>query len=207
MEVAMTIQAGPDATGGGLVVQSVGRGNAGRQHPSGTNHGRKSVVIAILLLGLALGGGLINWWSSTGQSPAGDVPDSPGVDRRVDGLHVLNAYLVPGSSRGAYAVVADLVTSSGGGDRLLTVSAGGSAATRLAPTVRGSAPTPGVPVRPSHLLHIGPETGALPLDVTGVTPPADPGTFIRTTFSFARRGPVSLLLPVWASLPGPAGPS
>jgi len=89
---------------------------------------RASLGTALLLL-LAVGAGLFNWSSSTGQSVAGDVPDSPGVDRQVHGLHVLNAYLLPSASRAAaLTVVADLVTSSGGGDRLLTVSAGGGAA-------------------------------------------------------------------------------
>jgi hypothetical protein len=206
LEEAMTIQAGRRAAGGRLV-QSVGRGSATRQHRSSTNHGRKTVVVASLILSLAIGAGIFNWWSSTGQSIAGDVPDSPGADRQVDGLHVLNAYLVPGGSRGAYAVFADLVTTSGGADRLLTVSAGGGATTRLDPAVSGSATTAGAPVGSGHLLQIGPETGAQPLNVTGVTPPADPGTLVKTTFSFDRRGPVSILLPVWASVSGPAGPS
>jgi hypothetical protein len=203
----MTTQVGRNAAGGRARVQSIGRESASGQRPSSTNHGRKTVVVVGLLLGLAIGAGIFNWWSSTGQSVAGDVPDSPGVDRQVDGLHVLNAYLVPAASRGAYAVVADLVTSSGGADRLLNVSAGGGANTRLDPAVPGSAATAGAPVGSGHLLQIGPETGAQPLTVTGVTPPADPGTFVRTTFSFARRGPVSMLLPVWASVSGPAGPS
>jgi hypothetical protein len=128
------------------------------------------------------------------------------VDRQVDGLHVLNAYLVPGAGRGAYAVVADLVTTSGGADGLLTVAAGGGAATTLDPTVSGSATTAGAPVGSGQLLQIGPETGAQPLTVTGVIPPTDPGTLVKTTFSFARRGPVSMLLPVWTSVSGPAGP-
>jgi hypothetical protein len=128
------------------------------------------------------------------------------VDRQVDGLHVLNAYLVPGASRGTYTLMADLVTSSGGGDRLLAVSADG-AATRLDPTAPGSATTAGLPVGSRHLLQIGPETGAQPLTISGMTGTGEPGTFVRTTFSFARRGPVSVLLPVWASVSGPAGPS
>jgi hypothetical protein len=160
-----------------------------------------------LLLFLAVGAGIFNWWSSTGQSVASDVTDSPGVDRQVDGLHVLNAYLVPRSTRGAFTLVADLVTSSGGSDRLLAVSAGGGAAKQLGATAPGSRPTSGVPVGSRHLLQFGPETGAQPLTVTGVTRPDNPGTFVRTTFTFARRGPVSLLLPVWASASGPAGPS
>jgi hypothetical protein len=203
----MTIQASRDAAARGPHVKSVRRGSASGQHSSGTNHYRQTVVVAGLLLSLAIGAGLFNWWSSTGQSVAGDVPDSFGVDRQVDGLHVLNAYVVPGTRPGAFAVVADLVTASGGGDRLLAVSAGGGGATRLDPTVPRGATTAGVAVGSGHLLQIGPGGGAQPLTVTGVTPPADPGTFIRTTFSFARRGPVSLLLPVWASVSGPAGPS
>ena len=203
----MTIQASRDSAIRGPHVPSIGWGNANRQRPSSTNHGRMTVLVAGLLLSLAIGGGLFNWWSSTGQSVAGDVPDSPGVDRQVDGLHLLNAYLVSGASRGAYAVVADLVTTSEGGDRLLTVSAGGGTATTLDPTVPGRATTAGVPVGSGHLLQIGPGRGAQPLTVTGVTPAADPGTFVRTTFSFARRGPVSLLLPVWGSVSGPARPS
>jgi hypothetical protein len=159
-----------------------------------------------LLLFLVVGAGVFNWWSSTGQSVAADVPDSPGVDRQVDGLHVLNAYLVPGASRGAFTVVADLVTSSGRGDRLLAVSAGGGAAKKLGVTSPRTPSTAGVPVGSSHLLKFGPEPGAQPLTVTGVTRTGNPGTFVRTTFSFARRGPVSLLLPVWASVSGPAGP-
>jgi hypothetical protein len=202
----MTIQAGRDAAGGAPPVQTIVRGSAGRRHPSVTNHGGKIVLVTGLLLSLAIGAGIFNWWTSTGQSVAGDVPDSPGVDRQVDGLHVLNAYLVPGS-RGAYAVFADVVTTSGGADRLLTVSVGGGANTRLDPAVPGSATTAGAPVGSRHLLQIGSETGAQPLTVTGVTPPADPGTFVKTTFNFARRGPVSILLPVWASVSGPAGPS
>jgi hypothetical protein len=164
-------------------------------------------VGAGLLLSLAVGAGILNWWSSTGQSVAGVVPDSAGVDRQVDGLHVLNAYLVPGGRRGALAVVADFVTTSGGADRLLGVSAGGGAATRLGSTVPGSRSTAGMSVGPGHLLQVGPEAGAQPLTVTGVTRPGDPGTFVRTTFSFARRDPVSVLLPVWASVSGPVGPS
>jgi hypothetical protein len=160
-----------------------------------------------LLLVLAIGAGIFNWWSSTGQSVAGDVPDSPGVDRQVDGMHVLNAYLVPSSSPSAFTVVTDLVTSSGGSDRLLAVSAGGGTAKKLGATAPASGPTKGVPVGSAHLVKFGPETGAQPLTVTGVTRPGNPGTFVRTTFTFARRGPVSLLLPVWASVSGPAGPS
>jgi hypothetical protein len=160
-----------------------------------------------LLLFVAIGAGIFNWWSSTGQSVASDVPDSPGVDRQVDGLHVLNAYLVPGSARGAFTVVADLVTSSGGSDRLLTVTAGGGAAKQLGATAPGSRATTGVPVGSRHLLQFGPETGAQRLTLTGLTQPRNPGTFVRTTFTFARRGPVSVLLPVWASVSGPAGPS
>jgi hypothetical protein len=168
---------------------------------------RASLGTALLLL-LAVGAGLFNWSSSTGQSVAGDVPDSPGVDRQVHGLHVLNAYLLPSASRAAaLTVVADLVTSSGGGDRLLTVTAGGGAAKNLGAPVPGTRSTAGVPVGSGHLVRFGPETGAQPLTVTGVTRPGDPGTFVRTTFSFARRGPVSVLLPVWASVSGPAGPS
>jgi hypothetical protein len=166
----------------------------------------KTVLAAVLLLSLAIGAGIVTWWNSA-QSVAGDVPVSPGVDRQVDGLHVLDAYLVPRTSGGAYAVVADLVTSSGGGDRLLTVSADGGATTRLDPTVAGSGATEGVPVGSDHLLQFGPETGARPLAVTGVTGPGGPGTFVRTTFSFSRRGPVSMLLPIWASVSGPAGPT
>jgi hypothetical protein len=203
----MTIQAGRDAAGGGPLVQSIGRGSASRQHPSSANYGRKTVVVAALLLSVAVLAGIFHWWSSTGQSVAGDVPDSPGVDRQVDGLHVLNAYLVPRASGGAYAVVADLVTTSGGVDRLLTVSAGAGPTTTLDPPVPGSPTTAGAPVGAGHLLQIGLETGAQRLTVTGVTPPADPGTLVKTTFSFARRGPVSILLPVWASVSGPAGPS
>jgi hypothetical protein len=168
---------------------------------------RATLGTGLLLLALAIGAGIFNWWSSTGQSVAGDVPDSPGVDRQVDGMHVLNAYLVPRSSRGAFTVVADLVTSSGGSDRLLAVSAGGGAAKQLGATAPGSQPTTGVPVGSSHLLRFGPESGAQPLTLTGVTRPGNPGTFVRTTFTFARRGPVSVLLPVWASVSGPAGPS
>jgi hypothetical protein len=167
---------------------------------------RASVGTALLLL-LAVGTGLFNWVSTTGQSVAGDVPDSPGVDRQVHGLHVLNAYLLPGASRSALTVVADLVTSSGGSDRLLTVSAGGGAAKRLGAPVPGSRSSAGVPVGSGHLVRFGPESGAETLTVTGVTRPGNPGTFVRTTFSFARRGPVSVLLPVWASVSGPAGPS
>jgi hypothetical protein len=161
----------------------------------------------VLLLCLAVGAGVFNWWNTTGQSVAGVVPDSPGVDRQVDGLHVLNAYLVPGASLGALTVVADFVTSSGGRDRLLAVSAGGGAAKKLGARAPGGRSTMGVTVGSSHLLQFGPETGAQPLTVTGVTRPGNPGTFVRTTFTFARRGPVSLQLPVWASVSGPVGPS
>jgi hypothetical protein len=160
-----------------------------------------------LLLCLAVGSGVFNWWTTTGQSVAADVPDSPGVDRQVDGLLALNAYLVRGASPGALTVVADFVISSGGSDRLLADSAGGGAAKKLGATARGGRSTTGVPVGSSHLLKFGPETGAQPLTVTGVTRPGNPGTFERTTFTFARRGPVSLALPVWASVSGPAGPS
>jgi hypothetical protein len=203
----MTIQASRDAAVRGPLVQSVGAGSTTGQNPSGTSRSRKRVIVAGLLLSLIIAAGLVNWWSSTGQSVAGDAPGSPGVDRQVDGLHVLNAYLVPGASRGAYAVVADFVTTSGGADRLLTVSVGGGANTTLDPTAPGSATTAGAPVGSGLLLKIGPETGAQPLTVTGVTPPADPGTSVKTTFSFARRGPVSILLPVWAWVSGPTGPS
>jgi hypothetical protein len=203
----MTIQAGRQAPGGGPLVRSIGRGSANRQHSSGMNNGGKTVVLVGLLLLLVVGAGVFNWWSSTGQSVAGDVPDSPGVDSKVDGLDVLNAYLVPGPSRGAYTVVADFVTTSGQADRLLTVSAGGGAATTLDPSSQASATTAGAPVGSGHLTQIGPESGAQLLTVTGVNPLAQPGAFVKTTFSFARRGPVSMLLPVLASVSGPASPS
>lgn len=157
----MTIQPNRAASVHGSHVQSVGLGSRSGPDPSDTNPSDKTVVVAGLLLILAVGGGLFNWWSSTGQSVAGDVPDSPGVDRQVDGLHVLNAYLVPGANRGTSTVVAGLVTSSGGGDRLLAVSAGG-AATRLEPTVPGSAATAGLPVGSSHCCKSGPKRAPSP---------------------------------------------
>ena len=196
----------PQATIRSPDVRSVGPGSGTQSNPVGTDRSHKAVVALGLLLALAIAAGVFNWHSSTGQSVAGDVPDSPGVDRQVDGLHVLNAYLVPGAGRGSFAVVADLVTSSGGGDRLLAVSTGGAAA-RVDPKAAGSPTTAGLRVGSDHLVKIGPESGAQSVTVTGVTQPRDPGTFVKATFTFARRGPVSVHVPIWPSPSGPAGPS
>jgi hypothetical protein len=202
----MPITSTPDATSRRPHVHSVGPGTDIQPDTAGPDRSRWAVVSAGLLLALAVAAGVVNWRSSADPSVAGDVPDSPGVDRQVDGLHVLNAYLVPGARRGAFAVVADFVTSSGGSDRLLAVSTG-RAETRVDPKAPGNSTPAGLPVGSDHLVEVGPETGAQSVTVTGVTQPRDPGTLVRATFSFARRGPVSVLVPIWASLSGPAGPS
>lgn len=145
-----------------------------------------------------------SWWYSTRITPAGDLPDSPGVERTIGGLHVLNAYLVADATRGSFTVVCDLVTASGGPDRLTGVSVGDGAAAQPLGTARGEAA--GLPVGSQRLLLIGPEVGAIHITVTGITRPAAPGSLTTATFTFAQRGPVSIRLPIWTSVSGPAGP-
>ena len=155
------------------------------------------VATCIVLVGLG-------WWKS-GQSGS-EVPDTPGVDRHVAGLDVLDAYLVRGASPQHLTLVCALITTSRGGDRLVRVSAGGGATARLAAATPRTTTGRGLAVTSSRLLQIGPEPNATVVILTGVTRSARAGSYITTTFDFARRGSVSMSLPVWGSVLGASGP-
>ena len=186
-------------------VHPVGTGTATGQDPADTRHSRNTVAGVVLLM-VAVIATAFTWWLDTGQSVAGDVADSPGVDRKVDGLNILDAYLVPRAPSGGFTVVAGLVISLGGADRLVDVSVGEHSAVGLPPGKHRTATSAGLPVGSDQLVKIGPEPGASQISVTGVTQPEAAGSFVTATFSFARRGPISLHLPVWESVSGPSGP-
>jgi hypothetical protein len=188
------------------VVRSVEASPSRGQGLVGAKGFHRGALLAVLLVGAAIVFAGYNWRSTTGQTIGGDLPDSPGVDRQVDGLHVLDAYLVPRPAPGSFSLVCDLVTRSGGPDRLVAVSLGDGAAAGLGPVAGGNATAAtGLSVPSDHLLQIGPEANATPVTVTGVSKPPGPGSLATATFSFARRGPVSMRLPIWASVSGPAG--
>jgi hypothetical protein len=186
-------------------VQSVGTRTSTRQDPADTRHSRNTVAGVVLLMAAVIAAAF-TWWLDTSQSVAGNVADSPGVDRKVDGLNILDAYLVPGATSDGFTVVGALVISSGGADRLVDVSVGEHSAVGLSRAMRRTAKAAGLPVGSDLLVKIGPEPGASHITVTGDTRPAAAGSFVTATFNFARRGPISLHLPVWASVSGPAGP-
>jgi hypothetical protein len=187
-------------------VHSAGTGTSTGQDPADARRSRNTVAGVVLLMA-AVVAAAFTWWLDTGQSVAGDVADSPGVDRKVDGLNILDAYLVPGAVAGGFTVVGALVISSGGADRLVDVPVGERSAVGLSPAMPRTETAAGLPVGSDHLVKIGPEPGASHITVTGPARPAAAGSFVTATFSFARRGgPISLHLPVWASVSGPAGP-
>jgi hypothetical protein len=160
------------------------------------------VAVALLVaVVIALAG--LGWWES-GQSGS-EVPDTPGVDRQVAGLDVLDAYFVRGASPQELTLVCALTTTSGGSDRLMGVSAGGGATAGLAAETPKTRTGAGLAVT-SQLLQIGPEPDATLVSVTGVTRSASAGSYITTTFEFAHRGAVSMSLPVWNSVLGAGGP-
>jgi hypothetical protein len=185
-------------------VQTIGTGSSMRQDRTGANRLRQRVVIIGFLIAVAIIAVGWNWWGSTRITQAGSLPDSPGVERTADGLHVLDAYLVADPTPGSFAVVCDLVTSSDGPDRLTGVSVGGAAAAGPLAVAHGDAA--GLPVTSEHPLRVGPEAGATHITVVGVPHPPAPGSLMIATFSFVRRGPISVQVPVWTSVSGPAGP-
>jgi hypothetical protein len=185
-------------------VQLIGTGSSMRQDPVGANRQRHWIAIIGLVTVVAIIAVGWNWWFSTHMTEAGNLPDSPGLERTVDGLQVLNAYLVADATPGAFTVVCDLVTSSGGPDRLTGVSVDGAAA--AGPLAAAHGEEAGLPVTSERLLRVGPEAGATRITVVGVPHPAAPGSLTTATFTFARRGPISFQLPVWTAVSGPAGP-
>jgi hypothetical protein len=194
-------------------IGSTGIGTTTGQSPSDDRRSRRLTAGAGLLLSLAIVGLGSNWWSSGRQSAAGDVPDAPGVSRQISGLHVIDAYLVPAGQSGTFTLVASFVTTSGGPDRLLNVSAGSGPPAE--PTTTSSTAARGLAISASGLTKIGPEPGAHPVTVTlpqkattpppaGTLRPGTPGTLVSARFDFADRGPLTVQVPVWTSLSGPA---
>jgi hypothetical protein len=194
-------------------IGSMGTGTSTGQSLSGGRRSRRVAALAGLLLVLVILAVGLNWWDLGRQSAADDVPTAVGISRQLSGLHVIDAYLVPAGQSGAYTVVASFTTTSGGPDRLLSVSAGGGAP--VAPEAAGSTATQGLAVGPSGLTKVGPEPGAHAVTVAmpggsaappsaGTLRPGTPGTFVRATFDFANRGPFTVRVPVWASLSGSA---
>jgi hypothetical protein len=175
-----------------------------RHHPEDTDRSRLRVVAVGLLVAMVIALVALGWWKS-GQFGS-EVSDTPGVDRHVAGLDVLDAYFVRGASPQELTLVGALTITSRGGDRLMGVSAGGGATAALAATTPGAATGEGLPVTSSRLLQIGPEPDATMVSVTGVTRSAGAGSYITTTFEFSRRGSVSMSLPVWDSVLGASGP-
>jgi hypothetical protein len=194
-------------------IGSMGTGTSTGQSLSGGRRSRRVAALAGLLLVLAILAVGLNWWSLGRQSAADDVPTAVGVSRQLSGLHVIDAYLVPAGQAGTYTVVASFTTTSGGPDRLVSVSAGSGAP--VAPQAASSTAAQGLPVGPSGLTKVGPEPGAHAVTITmpggstappsaGTLRPGTPGTFVRATFDFATRGPFTFRVPVWASLSGSA---
>jgi hypothetical protein len=170
-----------------------------RHHLEVADRSRLRVVAVALLVATFIAITGLTWWKA-GQFGS-DVPDTPGVDRHVAGLDVLDAYFVRGASPQELTLVCALTTSRGG-DRLMGVSAGGGATAGLAATTPSTTTGVGLPVTSSGLLQIGPEPNATVVRVTGVTRSAAAGGYITTTFDFASRGSVSISLPVWDSVLG-----
>jgi hypothetical protein len=194
-------------------IGSMGTGTSTGQSLSGGRRSRRVAALAGLLLVLAILAVGLNWWSLGRQSAADDVPTAVGVSRQLSGLHVIDAYLVPAGQSGTFTLVASFVTTSGGPDRLLNVSAGSGPPAE--PTTTSSTAARGLAISASGLTKIGPEPGAHPVTVTlpqkatspppaGTLRPGTPGTLVSARFDFADRGPLTVQVPVWTSLSGPA---
>jgi hypothetical protein len=177
--------------------------NPRRDHVEASDRSRRQVLAVGLLMAVVIALAGLGWWES-GQSGS-EVSDTPGVDRQVAGLDVLDAYFVRGASPQELTLVCALTSTSRGGDRLMGVSAGGGATAGLAAETPKATAGAGLPVT-SQLLQIGPEPNATPVSVTGVTRSASAGSYLTTTFEFARRGAVSMSIPVWNSVLGASGP-
>jgi hypothetical protein len=171
-------------------------------HLEDADRTRLRVVIVGFLVAACIALVGLGWWQS-GQSGS-EVADTPGVDRHVAGLDILDAYFVRGASPHELTLVCALTTSQGG-DRLMGVSAGGGATARLAAATPRAKTEVGLPVTSSRLLQIGPEQNATALIVTGVTGSVSAGSYLTTTFDFAHRGSVSMSLPIWDSVLGASG--
>jgi hypothetical protein len=156
---------------------------------------RKAGIVALVVAAMLAVAGY-GWWKSskTGR----EVPDTLGVGRRFDGLHILDAYFVRAARPETITLTCDLITTSGDGDRLMAVSAGGGSASDRVLANPGTARPAGLPLDSAHLLQIGPEPDAHLVTISGHRWPAGRGRASR----HPRDAPAAPLLGRWPGRPG-----